>query len=55
MATLTNAHWGLDDIPAAAPAMERAAGLDPSNGDLAVKLIRLYRTVGPPGKSGPGP
>ncbi len=36
---------GLDYIPAAAAAMEASAGLDPSNGDLAVKVIRLYRVA----------
>ncbi len=41
LATLSNAHRMLDDIPAA---MEAPAGLDPTNGDRVEKLIRLYRS-----------
>ncbi len=48
---LTNAHRGLDDIPAAAAAMEGPADLDPSNGDYAEKLIRLYCVTSAPVKA----
>ncbi len=45
LATLSNAHWMSDDIPAAAAAMEAPASLDPSNCDGAEKPIRLYGPV----------
>ncbi len=40
-ATLSNPHRGLDDTLPAAAAMKAPVGLNPYNGDLAVKLIRL--------------
>ncbi|MCP4694329.1 MAG: hypothetical protein GY859_40230 [Desulfobacterales bacterium] len=51
LATLSNAHRMLDDIPAAAAAMEAPAGLDPSNGDLTENRIRLYRAPDAPAKA----
>ncbi len=51
LATLSSAHRMLDDIPAAAAAMEAPAGLDTSNGDFAEKLIRLYYVAGAPSKA----
>ncbi len=46
LATLSSAHRMLDDVLSAGGAMEAPAGLDPSNGDLTEKLIRLYRAAG---------
>ncbi len=47
-AALAHVWLQSDDPPAAAAAMEAPAGLDPSNGDPSVKLIRLYRVAGAP-------
>ncbi len=44
LSILSNVHRMLDSTSAAPAAMEAPAGLEPSNGDSAEKLIRLYRS-----------